>query len=371
MKYLKIFLFFMLLVPVLPAFARVKTVSSASEPAAIVLLSVIAILAVAILFMVRAVLSVYSIQKPHKKKNTAKALTVLLIAALMIPGAVFAQEAEAAAQSVRWIGGLDNTTSFLLISVIVLELIVIFYYYTLFRALTKDSKKAFATDSVRKKFSWFEKLNRTKTVDAASEEQFNMGHDYDGIQELDNPTPPWWNWGFIISGIFAVVYLWVYFVSHSAPNQYKELEIANTKAEAKIKAYMASSANNVDENTVTLLTDAADLNEGQKLFVANCAACHLTDGGGIVGPNLTDDYWIHGGSIQDIFKTIKYGVPDKGMISWKETFTPRQIQQIASFVHSLKGTKPANPKEPEGELYKEGATDSEAPAEVEPGTAMK
>lgn len=357
MKYYKISFLLILLTPAMPLFARVKTEPSASHPTAMVMLGVIAILAVAIFLMARAVLSVYSIKKPHQKKSTGKIMTVLLAATLLIPGSGWAQDTVVPpAPSPQWITGLENSTTIILVSIIILELIVIFYFYALFRSLTRRQATAAVSEAPRKKFAWFERLNRTRTVDAQSEAQYNTGHDYDGIQELDNPTPPWWNWGFILSVVFGVIYLWVYFVSHSAPNQIQELEIANRKAEAKIKAFMASSANNVDENTVTLLTDNADLNEGKKIFTANCAACHMADGGGLVGPNLTDKYWLHGGSIKDIFRTIKYGVPEKGMKSWKEDFTPRQIQQIASFVHSLGGTKPANPKEPEGEPYEEGGT---------------
>ena len=118
---------------------------------------------------------------------------------------------------------------------------------------------------------------------------------------------------------------------------------------------MKKSANKVDENTVVYLTDATSLGEGKKIFTTICAACHLADGGGSVGPNLTDDYWLHGGGIKDIFKTIKYGWPEKGMKSWKDDYTPVQIAQLASYVKSLHGTKPGKPKEPQGVLYEEKA----------------
>ncbi|MGN6542225.1 MAG: c-type cytochrome, partial [Ginsengibacter sp.] len=119
--------------------------------------------------------------------------------------------------------------------------------------------------------------------------------------------------------------------------------------EEQIKAYMASSANKIDENTVTVL-EGADVEAGKKIFTTTCSPCHGADGGGVVGPNLTDNYWLHGGTIHDIFRTIKNGVPEKGMKSWKDDFTPKQIAQIASFITTLKGTKPANPKEPQGDL---------------------
>jgi cytochrome c oxidase cbb3-type subunit 3 len=115
--------------------------------------------------------------------------------------------------------------------------------------------------------------------------------------------------------------------------------------------YLATAADAVDETNVTRLSDEASIAEGLSIFKRNCVACHLESGGGSVGPNLTDEYWIHGGGINNIFSVIKHGVPEKGMISWKTQLTPRQIQQVASYIMTLEGTKPADAKAPEGELY--------------------
>lgn len=110
----------------------------------------------------------------------------------------------------------------------------------------------------------------------------------------------------------------------------------------------------MDENTVTLLKESAGIDQGKAIFQEKCTACHGAEAGGSVGPNLTDNYWLHGGSINHIFKVIKYGVPEKGMISWEKQLSPTDIQKVASYVLSLKGTKPANPKEPQGDLFEEG-----------------
>jgi mono/diheme cytochrome c family protein len=107
--------------------------------------------------------------------------------------------------------------------------------------------------------------------------------------------------------------------------------------------------------TVKYLQDTASLREGKELFLTNCASCHMPDGGGLVGPNLTDDYWLHGGSIGDIFGTILNGYPSKGMKTWKEDFTTGQIAKLASYIKSLHGTTPVVAKAPEGIL------DSSAP----------
>ena len=353
MKSYKIIILIISLFTAFPVHAQAAEVSSAKHPVAIVMLIIIALLAAVIFLMGKAILAGYSIHKERLKKAASKATPVLVLMLLLSGYSSFAQDAANAAPAVvnrNWVDGLDNSTFFILSSIIVLELVIIFYMANVFRSFIriKKIKPALAKE---KKTHWIEKLNKTRTVDAQSEEAYNLGHDYDGIQELDNPTPPWWKWGFAISFIFGIVYLWIYFVGKSAPNQYQELQIANAKAEEQIKAYMASSANNIDENTVTVITSEPELAEGKKIFTSICAACHGIDGGGIVGPNLTDKYWLHGGAIHDIFKTIKYGVPEKGMKSWKDDYTPKQIAELASYIVSLQGSEPANPKEPQGELY--------------------
>ena len=122
------------------------------------------------------------------------------------------------------------------------------------------------------------------------------------------------------------------------------------EAEVEKAAYLKKSANNVDENTVKFSSDPAILESGKKIFLTSCAACHGTEGQGTVGPNLTDEYWLHGGSVSSVFKSIKYGWPEKGMKSWKDDFSPVQISQLTSFIQSLQGSKPANSKEPQGTI---------------------
>ncbi len=353
MRPLRILLSVLLLIPAITVMAQEKAPSSASNIVVIVLISVAAILAFVILLMAKVMMSGYPRFKKRMEETSKQGAAVITLLLLLSSTSVSAQDGapamETAATTSEWITGLSNTATIFITLIIALELIIIFYMASVFRSFTRIQKVK-APARARKKFAWLEKLNNTKSVDASSEASINLGHNYDGIEELDNPTPPWWQWGFIISFIFGIVYLWIYFVAHSAPNQIRELEIANAKAEEQIKAYMANSANKIDENTVTILSDATDINEGKKIFTSVCAACHGTDGGGIVGPNLTDNYWLHGGTINDIFKTIKYGVPEKGMKSWKDDYTPKQIAQLSSFITTLKGTKPLNPKEPQGDL---------------------
>ncbi len=200
----------------------------------------------------------------------------------------------------------------------------------------------------------WDKMNQFKPLD--HEASIDTGHSYDGIHELDNVTPPWFKVAFILSIIVAFGYLYRYQVAKSAPSQIEEYNIEVAEAKAQQEEYLKNQKDNVDENTVVML--AADgISSGAALFKNNCVACHGAQGQGGVGPNLTDDYWIHQGGIKDVFKTIKYGWQEKGMKSWKDDFSPVQMAQLASFVKSLKGTKPITPKEPQGDLYNE-VTDS-------------
>jgi len=176
------------------------------------------------------------------------------------------------------------------------------------------------------------------------------GHEYDGIKELDNKLPKWWLWLFYITIIFAAVYFTRMNIIQTADKQddayKKEVEAA------MLKYKDVRQANMIDASTVVQLSDADALAAGKAIFEKSCIACHLAQGQGLVGPNLTDDYWIHGCTIADIFRTITTGVPDKGMISWKDQLNPQQIQQVASYVMSLHGTNPPNPKAPQGDICK-------------------
>ncbi|KQS27939.1 c-type cytochrome [Dyadobacter sp. Leaf189] len=175
------------------------------------------------------------------------------------------------------------------------------------------------------------------------------GHDYDGIQELDNRMPPWLQSLFLGTIVVGVAYAAFYF-GGLGDKQLTELDKEIAQAEVEKKAYMEKVGASLDENTVTQLTEAPVVEQGKAIFQEKCTACHGVDGGGSVGPNLTDAYWLHGSGIKNLFKVIKYGVPEKGMISWEKQLSPTDIQKVASYVLTLKGTKPANPKEPQGEM---------------------
>ena len=200
-----------------------------------------------------------------------------------------------------------------------------------------------------KKAARAERINKIFSLKPLSEEQsLIIPHEYDGIQELNNPTPGWFMYLFYATIIFAVSYLLIYHVFGVGQLQYAEYKTEMAVAAKEKAAYLAKSADNVDENTVKLSTDATVLAAGKATFEGKCAPCHGNNGQGVVGPNLTDDYWLHGDKISDIFKTIKYGVQAKGMPTWQSQLTPKQISDVANYIESLHGSNPANPKEPQG-----------------------
>jgi cytochrome c oxidase cbb3-type subunit 3 len=223
-----------------------------------------------------------------------------------------------------------------------------------YHLLTEEQKaKLGETSSVSFKDSAFYKrienfLIKPKVED---EGQLLLDHDYDGIKELDNSLPPWWVYLFYGCIIFAVVYL-VRFEVMGGDNQEMELKKEMAQAQIDIAEYKKTAPDLMDENTVTLLTAPADLAAGKAIFTTNCVACHRADAGGQIGPNLTDDNWILGGGIKNVFHTLVNGGRDgKGMISWKATLKPKQMQEVASYVLSLKGSNPVNPKAPDGEIW--------------------
>ncbi|MBK7211825.1 MAG: c-type cytochrome [Bacteroidales bacterium] len=191
-------------------------------------------------------------------------------------------------------------------------------------------------------------------IDELTKNRFLGGHEYDGIRELDNKLPSWWVWLFIITVVFSAVYLLGYQVAGWWPSQKAEYE----KEMAQL-AEMKKSApqNNVDVATMLPLADAASLDAGKETFKKICSTCHGMNGQGLVGPDMTDEYWIHGDSlnnkvtIQDLYKVVITGVLEKGMISYKDQLSPVQIQQVLSYIISLQGTKPAGAKAPQGRKY--------------------
>ncbi len=202
------------------------------------------------------------------------------------------------------------------------------------------------------------KLTRSKQIE--EEHDILLDHDYDGIKELDNVLPPWWVYMFYITIVFAFVYLLRFHVFNDY-TQAEEFETEMAIARAEVEKYKLTAPDLMDKNKVTLLTDATALAVGKKLYEVNCVACHRADGGGSIGPNLTDNQWILGGGIKNVFNTLMEGGREgKGMVPWKATIKPSDLQKVASYLLSLQGTNPKDAKAPEGDVW----VDESAPKAV-------
>jgi cytochrome c oxidase cbb3-type subunit 3 len=243
---------------------------------------------------------------------------------------------------------------FLLIAI---EIIVSAIDRITYQLLTEEQRTKLDTENAVsiKESQWYKNLIKrvTKSESIENEGQLLLDHDYDGIKELDNNLPPWWVYLFYACVVFAVIYM-VRFEIMGADDQEMELKKEMAQAKIEVAEYMKTAPDLMDEKTVTLLTDTEALAEGKTIFTENCAACHRADGGGQIGPNLTDDYWILGGGIKNIFHTLVNGGRDgKGMIAWKGTLKPKEMQKVASYILSLKGSNPIDAKNPEGEIWVE------------------
>ena len=371
LKYISGLIASLLVFTVQPAFAAgPPSPSIFSNPLAITLLSIMILLLIVIGILANIVIGAAEVKLQKRKAEKAKGLsTALLLIMLLIAPSLIAQDAtsttEASQKAAKAIGGLDASTFYIMVAVLFIELGIIIALLINIKFLLRKEKERTAivtkeeaiitAEEKANKLSWWDKVNKLRPV--SQEAELDLGHEYDGIRELNNRLPPWWLYGFYATILFAGIYLWRFHVSHNGPSSKQEYESAVARAEIKVQEYLKKKGEAVDENTVTLLTSADDIAAGKAIFTdpSKCPACHTAEGGGnAVGPNLTDDYWIYGGSIKNIFKTIKYGT-SKGMRSWKDDLSAKQMAQVASYVKSLRGTKPPNPREPQGELYKEDA----------------
>jgi cytochrome c oxidase cbb3-type subunit 3 len=178
-----------------------------------------------------------------------------------------------------------------------------------------------------------------------------MDHEADGIRELDNNLPSWWVWLFFLCTVFAVIYMLYYHVLKAgdlqAAEYNKEMALGDKIKQESLARFESSLA------TLEPSKDKAVIEQGHAIFLRLCAPCHRPDGGGLVGPNLCDDYWIHGSNYVDNLRTIVNGVPEKGMLTWKGVLKPGEISAVGSFIYTLRGTHPPNPKPPENQQQPE------------------
>ncbi|MFM2207850.1 MAG: hypothetical protein RL213_1825 [Bacteroidota bacterium] len=298
-----------------------------------------------------------------KMKTRILTVSLLQVAMVMQASAQQAAAPEAAPQPVQLPSYLWEPTFYLWL---VTAGIIIAVFFTLSRAVNVltgllEDKRNETVGQAAKVAEYRERPNAwisfirsmTRSVPVEQEKDVMLDHDYDGIRELDNQLPPWWKYGFYLTIVFGVFYLFGYHLAGTGKLQVQEYDEQMAEAAARKEEMMKHNAEFVTAENVTVLSDAVLVAEGKGIFEKNCAACHKSDGGGNVGPNLTDDFWIHGGGIGNIFRTVTEGVPAKGMISWKSQLSPKQIQEVSSYVLTLHGTNPSGAKEPQGDLWKE------------------
>lgn len=342
------------------AFAQ-ATEKASSEPASISsnpLFISMGVLTAVLLFVIVILAGVLktSVKTKVREIVNSKALSLAL---LLLPSiGAFAQNDKPESLYVATpIGGMHPMAFYSLFVVLLLELFVILWLcLMILRIIVKREAASAATAKEPAKKSAFSvfftrKILGVKPIEA--EKDVLLDHDYDGIKELDNDLPPWWKYGFYMTIITGVIYLTGYHITGSFKLQAQEYERDIAEAEAAVNAYKTKMALNVDESNAMFLTEGDKIAKGKDIFMKNCVACHGNAGEGKIGPNLTDEYWLYGGSAGEVFKTVKYGT-NKGMQAWKESLSPVDMQNVISFIHTLQGTNPPNAKAAEGKPYTPG-----------------
>jgi cytochrome c oxidase cbb3-type subunit 3 len=330
-------------VKVIPNYKENLTIFYALAGLMIVLLLAIILMSNSILSFVKS--DVFK-KKLKEQENLTKILVLLIsIGAFLIPGSAYGMSIapeEPVDANQPWLL-ITKTELYVVIAINIVLLLVVLYLRGLFNNFyyMVYPRKVKAVKTKQKRAVKI----LVDSVPIEEESSILMDHEYDGIKELDNNLPPWWVWGFYMTIVFAFAYILYYHV-FNGNNQETEYKISVLQAQKEIDAYLKDAAMNVDETNVTLLTEPDGIGAGKQLFEANCTACHK-DGSGDIGPNLTDNFWIYGKDIKEVFGTIKNGTSN-GMPEHASKLNPVQLQQVASYVLSLK-YKPG--KEPQGKEY--------------------
>jgi cytochrome c oxidase cbb3-type subunit III len=357
-----------------PAMAQDATAAQTQNPGYNQLAILLIIMTVVLAFVIWGlgqVLVVLSRQLLDKNKNASKIFTLIIITSSLFSSQTAFANDTAAKDAVTVIpnyGDLSATNFYMFVTVIAVEVIaILFLAFSIKRIYTEllPQKETVPFKKSKLKAWWYniDKKIFTRAVPVEQEADIMLDHNYDGIKELDNSLPPWWKYGFILTIAVACIYLLHFHVFGTGQNPTEEYAAEMKRAKIENEIYEAKNKDKIDENKVPM-ADAAGIAIGQQLFEANCVACHLKGGAGSqdpvsVGPNLTDDYWLHKGSLNDIYTTIKNGYPDKGMQAWNTKFNPKEMSQLASYIKSIRGAKIPNAKLPQGDMYAETAiTDS-------------
>jgi len=334
------------------------TKASANSTVAMVMIAVAIVLAFVIWGMGQVLIAFSKqllIKNKASKSNTS---AVVLIACLLLSSNSHAQTAAVAStemvKSTADYVGMNETGFWILATVILIEIIAIFFILFFINRIQQELLPQ--TDIRNQALSaWWSRMDKrlfTKAVAVEKEADIMLDHDYDGIRELDNALPPWWKYGFYFTILVGFIYLLNFHVFGSGKNPTEEYEYEVAKAKIIQENYNAKNADKIDEKNIQMAA-AGGIDAGKEIFTSVCWTCHGKLGEGGTGPNLTDDYWIHQGSLNDIYKSIKIGYPEKGMQAWEKNYSPKEISNIASYIKTLHGTNPPNAKAPQGDLFTE------------------
>ena len=282
--------------------------------------------------------ALYSIAKSASnvligKQNKLKKAS-LLIALSLVSSATFAADGSVGTADMAF----SNLTFWTILAIDICIILAIIYFANFAKKVAKTETSESLPTSLFASF--------TNAVDLDKEDSILLDHEYDGIRELDNDLPPWWKYGFYITIVWGVVYFVYYQVMEIGNLQTAEYNQEMADGEKEIAAYKAANPNMVNAETVVLLTDADAIASGKEIYSTNCVACHAGNGGGGIGPNLTDKNWIYNGDVKGVFNTISEGA-ENGMIAWKDILNPEKIQAVSSYVLSMELAEGG--KDPQGD----------------------
>ena len=362
---LKLTLLMALFLPSIIVFGQGANAANAKpEPLNMVatIIVVIAVVLALVIWGLGNILTTLS-QEVMKKNKNKSGITVLLIGLLSTSFlSLNAQETVIAKEVVSApnYGGLDATSFWILVFVIFIEVVAILFLLFNIKRMQSELSNDIVQLTDFNLSDWWEKINNkyfTRAVPVEREKDILIDHDYDGIQELDNALPPWWKYGFYITIIVSVFYMFYFHLGGPGKNPTQEYELEMEKAEFAIAKHNAASPNKIDENNIVMPSEAG-IATGEKIYHTSCWPCHGKAGEGTVGPNLTDKFWIHKGTLNAIYLSIKHGYPDKGMPAWEKNYSPEEISDLVGYIKSIAGTNPPGAKLPEGEVYLDDAPDA-------------